>query len=316
MTADEIQYRICGAVLASAAADTFGAPYEGGFMERALWVILGRRQGKRRWTDDTAMSLDVIVSLLACGQVNQDDLARRFARSYTWSRGYGRGAAKLLLRIRRGESWQSANRAVFPDGSYGNGGAMRAAPVGLFYSAGDEEKLVRAAKAAAAVTHAHPLGQEGAALIALTAALSCRNLPHQEIIARLREHLQSPEFQEKIDTAAAWLQADRPVSPQRAAAELGNGIRSLDSCVTAVYIGLTLRNSPFSQLLRYIRNVGGDTDTIGAMAGAIWGAACGRQQLPDEYLHRLEQYERLEKLAENFAEDIIRRPIVNCELSG
>jgi ADP-ribosylglycohydrolase len=188
---------------------------------------------------------------------------------------------------------------------------MRAAPVGLFYSADNEEDLVKAARAAAAITHAHPFGQEGAALIALTAALSYRNLPQQEIMSRLRQHLRSPEFQKKLNTAAAWLQTAHPVSPERAAAELGNGIRTLDSCVTAVYIGLALQNSPFSRLLRYIRKVGGDTDTIGAMAGALWGAACGRQLLPDEYLHQVEQYERLEKLAEDFAEDIIRRSSVS-----
>ncbi len=113
-------------------------------MERAFWVILGRCNGRRRWTDDTAMSLDVIASLLACGQVNQDDLAR----SYIWSRGYGPGAAKLLQRIRRGEFWQSANRAVFPDGSYGNGGAMRAAPVGAYFCEHPERIVVEARRSA------------------------------------------------------------------------------------------------------------------------------------------------------------------------
>ena len=86
--------RIIGSVLASALGDAFGAPYEGGILERALWFLIGRRKGKRCWTDDTRMSIDIIEYLLACGRVDQDELAQRFARSYQWSRGYGPGAAK------------------------------------------------------------------------------------------------------------------------------------------------------------------------------------------------------------------------------
>jgi ADP-ribosylglycohydrolase len=293
--------RIVGSVLASALGDACGAPYEGGILERAFWALIGRRKGRRRWTDDTRMSIDVIESLLDCGKIDQDDLARRFAASYRWSRGYGPGAAKLLRQIRRGESWRDANRSVYPNGSYGNGGAMRAAPVGLFYIADDEKQLVLAARASAAVTHAHPVGQDGAVLIALTTAFACQDLSAQEISGRLRRHVQTAKFQTTLATAERWLQTDQPVAAQTAAAELGNGIRAADSCVTAMYIGLALRNDSFPRLLQYIRQVGGDVDTIGAMAGAIWGAACGRHQLPEEHLRQLEQRERLEQLAGAFA---------------
>ncbi|RWX46811.1 ADP-ribosylglycohydrolase, partial [Candidatus Electrothrix communis] len=70
---DRLHDRICGAVLASALGDAFGAPYEGGVPERLIWGVLGRRHGKRRWTDDTQMSVDVIESLLACEKVEQND---------------------------------------------------------------------------------------------------------------------------------------------------------------------------------------------------------------------------------------------------
>ncbi len=52
--------RIIGSVLALALGDAFGAPYEGGILERAVWALIGRRNGKRRWTDDTQMTIDVI----------------------------------------------------------------------------------------------------------------------------------------------------------------------------------------------------------------------------------------------------------------
>ena len=57
---DRLHDRMRGAVLASALGDAFGAPYEGGVTERLIWGVLGRRSGKRRWTDDTQMSVDVL----------------------------------------------------------------------------------------------------------------------------------------------------------------------------------------------------------------------------------------------------------------
>lgn len=298
----DIHDRIIGAVLASALGDAFGAPYEGGMLERLLWMLLGRGQGKRLWTDDTRMSVDVMESLLACQGIDQNDLARRFACSYRWTRGYGPGAAKLLKRIRRGESWQIANRAVYPEGSFGNGGAMRAAPVGLFYGTEHERQLVRAVRAATVVTHAHPAGQDGAVIIALTAALLCSDYSVQDIFKRLRLHVQTREFHNKLMLAERLLNAEHSVAPQQAARELGNGIRATESCVTALFIGLTFRDTSFSDMLTYIRRVGGDTDTIGAMAGAIRGAACGYRQLPEKFLQRLEQRRYLEELAQRLAD--------------
>jgi ADP-ribosylglycohydrolase len=304
---DRLHDRVRGAVLASALGDAFGAPYEGGPAERLLWLMLGRRRGKRRWTDDTQMSVDVTASLLACNKVEQNDLARRFARSYKWSRGYGPGAGKLLKRIRQGESWQNANRAVYPDGSFGNGGAMRAAPIGLFYGAEREQRLVRAVRDATVVTHAHPVGQDGAVVIALTAALVCSDYSGQEILKRLRLHIQTIDIQNRLAAAERLLQAEHPVAPEQAARELGNGIRAADSCVTAFFIGIAFREAPFFELLVYIREVGGDTDTIGAMAGAIWGAACGYRQLPEDLLQQLEQRQFLEDLACRFADVVVQR---------
>jgi poly(ADP-ribose) glycohydrolase ARH3 len=89
------------------------------------------------------MTVDLAESLLANKGIDQDDLARRFAASYRWSRGYGPGAAKLLKRIRRGGDWRTVNREIYRNGSYGNGAAMRAPLLGLVYK--EHAALLRAA---------------------------------------------------------------------------------------------------------------------------------------------------------------------------
>ena len=302
--------RIVGSLLGLALGDAFGAPYEGGIFERAVWALVGTRNGKRRWTDDTQMTIDVIESLVEYGCVDQNDLARRFAQSYRWSRGYGLGAARVLKRIRRGQSWESASRSVYSDGSFGNGGAMRAPVVGLFFATDSEEQLVKAACATAAVTHAHPLGREGAVLIALATALAYNDTSSQGIIEQLCQRAKSPEFLGRLHKARAWLQAGSNVAPRTVAAELGNGIAAVESCVTAVYVALAFRNSSFSELLEFPIKLRGAVDTIAAMACAVWGAARGLDALPQARLERLEQCERLIALARSIAEAAMKTNIL------
>ena len=298
--------RIAGALLGLAIGDAFGAPYEGGPLERGVWALIGRRGGKRRWSDDTQMTIDVVQSLLDLGRVDQDDLAHRFARSYRWSRGYGPGAAKLLRRVRRGQAWQSASRSVFPDGSLGNGGAMRAPVMGLFFAVAGDQAVIAAARASAEITHAHALGCEGAELIALATVFTLRDVPSGEIIERLYETAQHADFQAKLQRARAWLQADETASPRTVAAELGNGVTAVESCITAVFVALRFRERPFDELLAFVIALRGDVDTIAAMAGAIWGAARGLGALPPARLARLEDRDRLLALAQSLTESLSR----------
>lgn len=199
--ADELRNRFEGSVLGLALGDAMGAPFEGGVFERLVWRLIGStRRGEMRWTDDTQMSLDLADSVIAVGGVDPDDLARRFAESYRWSRGYGPGAAKLLKRIARGQDWRLANRSVFRDGSFGNGGAMRAPIIGLFYSQ-RTELLIDAARESARVTHAHPLGVEGAVLIASAVAEASTVRDPVEILRAARAHCELAPFKSRIDVA-------------------------------------------------------------------------------------------------------------------
>lgn len=292
---------IMGSLLGLALGDALGAPHEGGMLERALWAIVGTHKGRCRWTDDTQMTIDVIESLIEYGDLEQDDLALRFSQSYRWSRGYGPGAAKILKRLRHGLSWESANRSVYPDGSYGNGGAMRTPAVGLFFAADSEQQLINAASDAALVTHAHPLGIEGAVLIAQTTALAYKAVSSQAIIEKLCQQVKSTEYLTKLNQARRWLQGDDLVTPQMVVAQLGNGIAATESCVTAIYIAMAFRDRSFDELMNFTIKLSGDVDTIAAMACAIWGAARGIDGLPEVQLQRLEQYEQLKVLTQSFA---------------
>ncbi len=289
--------RFIGSIVAGAVGDAFGAPYEGGLLERGLWKLIGKQSGKYRWTDDTQMSLDIIESLLSVGSIDQNDLAYRFAASYRWSRGYGPGASRILRLIRKGVLWQSAAHKVYSNGSFGNGGAMRAPTIGLFYAKTGEESVADAACKATEITHAHPLAREGAVLVALATAFSLNSLDAQEILERLTVRAEADDYATRLNKALEWFKQPSRPEAFEVAKRLGNGIAAVDSCVTAIYISQIYRERPYEELLDFAICLGGDVDTIASMSSAIWGASRGLSALPESLLAKLEYCEDITSLA-------------------
>jgi ADP-ribosylglycohydrolase len=182
------------------------------------------------YTDDTEMALAIVEVLEAVGYVNQDLLAGSFARRYVANprRGYGPTAHEILAAIAVGTPWREAARAPFDGrGSLGNGGAMRAAPLGAYY-ADDFAAAATAAIASAEVTHAHPEGQAGAAAVAVAAAWAWRTRVGRPagfaraLLEAAHDHTPAGETRDGIARALA-------VAPSAALADavavLGNGSR-------------------------------------------------------------------------------------------
>ena len=129
--------------------------------------------GPWRWSDDTHMALSVVENLALFGAINQDKLIEAFATRYNADpyRGYGFGMRRLLAKFGQ-KPWMEAAQSLFGGtGSFGNGAAMRAPPIGACF-AGDLETSAAQARLSAQVTHAHPEGQAGAIAVAVAAALA------------------------------------------------------------------------------------------------------------------------------------------------
>lgn len=130
----------------------------------------------RHFTDDTVMAISIVDVLRERGQVDQDRLAELFGLRYTLDRhrGYGGTAYGILKKLSNGASWRQVASDVFDgSGSMGNGGAMRAPPIGAYF-AEDLDAVAEAARLSAEVTHAHPEGQAGAIAVAMAAAVVTR----------------------------------------------------------------------------------------------------------------------------------------------
>ena len=253
---------------------------------------LGRAMIGGFYSEDTEMMITVAESLLACDGVDRDDLAVRFGENLTPMRGYNPGALEVMYRLQRGIDWRDANRAVFPDGSYGIGGAPRAAPVGLMYH-GDHDALVAAAAASAEVTHTHPVGMAGAVTVALGVSLALEQGSPDDLLIRLLDALTAwgfGAFLPHLGLVRRLLDAD--ADTVRVVEWLGGNTLTVQQCVPAsVYSVLRFWDS-FEDAVSFAAQVGGDADSIAAMAGALAGARHGVRTIPGRWLERLENEER------------------------
>lgn len=145
------------------------------FFVPANYPLLGRRElppGTWQWTDDTEMACSVVSVLAAHHRIDQDALAHSFAHHHDFDRGYGPAVNRLLRLVREGGDWRELAAALFNgQGSWGNGAAMRIAPLGAWY-ADDPEQATHQAEISAYPTHQHREAVVGAMAVAAAAALA------------------------------------------------------------------------------------------------------------------------------------------------
>lgn len=225
------------------------------------------------------MTLDLARHLLAHGRVVPELLAREFAASYRWSRGYGPSTAHVLRAVRRGVPWQEAAVGRHRGGSYGNGAAMRIAPVALAFH-GRPTAMDDAVAASAAVTHPHPAAVAGARLVCRAIADVLRGVPAAACLDGSVAAAMGTAHEQPMRRAVAFAAGlPEPAELRRA---LGCGTAAVEACAPAILLGITCADRPFTEMTGYISDCGGDTDTVAAMAGALWGARRGRAALPDD----------------------------------
>jgi poly(ADP-ribose) glycohydrolase ARH3 len=232
------------------------------------------------YTDDTAMTMALAESLLACYGFDGDEISRRFVDEYRWDphRGYGGGVVTVFDRVDRGIPWEEASARQFGGSrSYGNGGAMRVTPVALFAHP-DLDQVVELAVDTARVTHTHPVGIDGAIAQAVAVALAISDADTARILGELDRRLSTEEFHTGLDILARAL--DRG-DDEWAVLQLGHGVAADRSVLTALYCYLA--SDGFQPTVLRTVAVGGGTDTTTSMAAAIARARYGESAIPRQW---------------------------------
>lgn len=271
--------------------DAFGERF---FMppDIALRLIQSRTLPREPWlfTDDTNMALSIFETLSKYGEVDQNKIAASFAQHYDPKRGYGPAMHRLLRRIAAGEDWQAVASNLFSSqGSYGNGAAMRVAPIGAYF-AEDLEKVAEQAQKTAVVTHTHPEGIAGAIAVATATAhavrLNGQPVPTRvEFLDMVLPFVPDGEVQSGIKRARDIRTSD----VAHVASVVGNGsqITAQDTVPFALWCaGESLDR--FENALWLTASVSGDIDTNCAIVGGIVSGYVGYDGIPQEWIQKRE----------------------------
>jgi poly(ADP-ribose) glycohydrolase ARH3 len=296
----EVLDRFRGSLLGGAVGDALGAPFEGRsavpFME---FMRFAGAAGPLRYTDDTHMTLTLAETLIDSGGVVDPDLLLfAFAAAYEaepW-RGYGPGPPQVFRRHASGMSWRTAASSLHGGrGSLGNGGAMRVSPVALL-AHDDPALLVALAKASAEVTHTHPVGW-GAAVLqagAIAAALGSAGdaLDPRTVVELARGVASDRHLRKGVERMGRIVEQGGSI-PE----DLGTGVEA-DQAVPAAIAAFLRCPDSFPDAIAQAVCLGGDTDTIASMVGALAGARLGVHAIPESWVDRLEGAGRIGLTAE------------------
>ncbi|MCX4547743.1 ADP-ribosylglycohydrolase family protein [Streptomyces sp. NBC_01267] len=255
------------------------------------YPLLARRElpsAPWQWTDDTEMACSVLAVLASHGRIDQDVLAASFAEHHDFDRGYGPAVNRMLRLIREGGDWRELASGLFDgQGSWGNGAAMRIAPLGAWY-AHDPEQATHQAEISAYTTHQHREAVVGSMAVAAAAALAANPagppspaglldgvialVPRSAVGAGLRRARDMLDYDD-TGTVAAVLGCGRRTSAHDTVPfALWSAARGLGD---------------FERTFWTTAQVGGDIDTTCAIAGGVVAAGQGGAP-PAEWLARTE----------------------------
>lgn len=280
--------RLAGCLLATAIGDAIGLVTEG-MSPRAIERRFGELRsykfcGKVGFvSDDTQQSALVAQSL--CASDSLEDFRNRFRRSLLgwflrlpWGIGYATLRACVRIGVGLTES------GVY---SAGNGAAMRAAIVGVFFH-DDSQRREQYGLALARVTHTDPRAVEGALTVSEIAARCVKGdstSNRLKIVEDSLNLLTEPGLREA--TNRALVLAQKGEDRNRAAKELGTTGFIQHTLPFAVFLFIRYGSDPL-ECFNQTATAGGDTDSIGAIVGAWVGALHGSNSLPESLVNNLQ----------------------------
>lgn len=285
-----------GTLLGLACGDALGRPVEFQSAERItaahgrVTEMLGygtHDQPAGTVTDDTDLALCIARSLADCGTFDGADVAHRFVEWYEAGPfDVGGMTAAALTTLRDGTPWQEAGLRVWSDraegNNAGNGSVMRCAPYAIRY-ADDPDELVRVSRLSSAITHADPRCTDGCAVLNHTLVGLARgdDDPLGGALAHVDAH---PALRDALDPLPA------PTDPSLVASGY-----VVDTLRTA--LAIALRADDAESAIVDAVGMGDDTDTVGAVTGALVGARFGAEALPERWLADLDGREEIAELA-------------------
>jgi ADP-ribosylglycohydrolase len=235
-------------------------------------------------SDDTQLTLATCEAVIESGRVDPERIAARFVAWFRSGRLRGLGAStlKALRDLDAGAHW--ALSGAKGEWAAGNGAAMRVAPLAFLLDPHDERERT-ILRDVCRITHHHDEAYAGA--LAVTFAVRLASLPGYDfsnVLADVAGRLPDSQVRDRIAQFATF---GEDISPAQVADSWGSSGFVSESVPLAIFAAREVRRRSFTSVVQRAIEAGGDTDTIGSIAGQIAGAAIGSSDLPEDLVARL-----------------------------
>jgi ADP-ribosyl-[dinitrogen reductase] hydrolase len=288
--------RFAGVLLGTAVGDALGLPAEG-LSPRTIakrWAGPWRHRfvfGRGMVSDDTEHTVLIAQSLLE-HPADPEAFQRALAWRLRWwmlclPAGVGLATARAILKL-----WLGFPPSRSGIASAGNGPAMRSAALGVFY-ARDEKMRARAVEASTRLTHTDPRALTAAQAVAEVAAWICGDQADATPFGRLRRLSEEPVWTTIIHDLERAATERLSVTDYALRLGLAKGVTgyAFHTVPVAIYAWWRHRGD-YRAMLTAALNCGGDTDTVGAIAGALAGTDVGAPGIPDDLVHDIVEWPR------------------------
>ncbi|QQE13473.1 ADP-ribosylglycohydrolase family protein [Planctomycetota bacterium] len=316
--------KIKGCIIGTAVGDALGLPREG-LSQRRSYKLFGNNPiehtllFKRGLCSDDTEHTIMIAQAYITSQGEPELFRRQFAKRLRWwlvrlPAGVGLGTLRACIKLWLGFRKYSGVKSA------GNGPAMRSALLGIL--AQDNTHLQKLVTASTLTTHTDPRALQGALLIATATHIltnNTQNLPESiELLEELMPLASDKELSDNLSKAQQHLSQNQ--YPEEYAKSIGqdNGISGYinHTVPVALYCWLYHRND-FRAAVEAAIHLGGDTDTVAAIVGALAGTECGIDAIPEQWINNLAEWpcstQWLAKLSEALTETdaTTKAPTVN-----
>jgi len=303
-------HKLKGMVFGLAAGDALGVPVE--FKEReycrrnpvsGMQGFGSHMQPPGTWSDDASMTFCTMEAMLE--DFSPELLGRNFLRwlKEGWWTPHGvvfdKGLATTDALYRLSQGVPAALAGGADEMSNGNGSLMRIAPL-AWHPEGEEPALLQLVKEASSVTHRHPRS-----VLACHFYLSFLRLLMQHGKEKAFSKVQHdwpvlilqlwPEAESELSAFQRLLRPDFTALPEDAIESRGYVMHSLEASVWCL-----MNSESYPEAVLKAVNLGWDTDTTGAVCGALAGAHYGYAAIPQEWIRVLARTSEIENLALRF----------------
>ena len=309
-------------IIGHAIGDALGVPVEFASREslQADPVVGMRGYGTHKvpagtWSDDTSMTLCLLESLARLGTVDYQDIMNNFLKwmengefTATWTVfDIGITTRHALLRLKPDPiSARMGVKGTDPllcgdndEHSNGNGSLMRIAPMALYLNGNLTEDTLQLVHNVSKLTHAHIRSQMACGIYVFIATELLADKSIQAIRKGIQKAYQfyqgQDDFKTEMDTYSRLWAEQFAKTPEYDIKSSGYVVDTLEAAIWCL-----LNTDNYCECVLKAVNLGGDTDTVGAITGGLAGLLYGEQNIPPLWKKELRLMDYIEKLCDDF----------------